>query len=108
MASTNTWSESTTDGWCAAASTGMLLHLSHMTKMYGVAFLRGNVTAPKSGGGKALLLSTAAKIYNEQWTIGTKARHGAALAGRSLPTGTQNPRVHNIRMTPVCHCPRQY
>jgi len=84
----------------------MVLNISHMTKMYGVAFLKGNVTAPKSGGGKALLLSSVARMYDEQWTIGSKFRHGSALAGRSLPTEMQNPRVYNIRMTPVCQCPK--
>jgi len=106
LSATNTWSEATSDGWCAASSSSMVLNISHMTKMYGLAFLKGNVTAPKSGGGKAFLLSTAARMYNERWTIGSKFRHGSALAGRSLPTGSQNPRVYNIRMTPMCQCPQ--
>lgn len=97
----NTWADTTTDGWCVAASEEMTLHFDNMVHLKGVAFLRGGHAWPRSGGGKGYSMTAARSLYREPWLLA-----GCRSCSKmSLYKKGQNPRLRNIKLKHVCSCP---
>lgn len=97
----NTWADTTTDGWCVAASEEMTLHFDNMVHLKGVAFLRGGHAWPRSGGGKGYSMTAARSLYREPWLLA-----GCRSCSKmSLYKKGQNPRLRNIKLKHVCSSP---
>lgn len=101
LRASNTWADSTTDGWCVAASEEMTLHFDNLLYLKGVAFLRGGHAWPRSGGGKGFSMTRARAMYREPWLLmGCRS-----CAKMSVYRKGTNPRLRNIKMKHVCSCP---